>query len=96
MFEKKDIIFSEALGVCRVAEVTKLTAKSGEQVMYYGLRSMFDDKKISYIPVEHHQVILRPLISAEEAQRLSDNMPEDMDELRKREIEYVLTHKVKN
>ncbi|MCM1498822.1 MAG: CarD-like/TRCF domain protein [Clostridium sp.] len=93
MFEKKDIIFSEALGVCWVAEVTKLTAKSGEQVLYYGLRSMFDDKKISYIPVEHHQVVLRPLISVEEAERLAGQMPEDMDELRKSEIEYVLTHK---
>lgn len=94
MFEKKEVIFSETLGVCQVVEVTKLSAKNGEQVMYYGLRSIFDDKKASYIPVEHHQVQLRPLISYEEAERLSTiASAENMDELQKREIEYVLVHK---
>lgn len=92
MFEKKEIIFSEILGVCQVAELTKLAAKNGEQVLYYGLRSVKDKKKVSYIPVEHHQVQLRPLIDYEEAKSLSDNPPENMTEQQKEEIEYVLTH----
>lgn len=94
MFEKKDVIFSEAIGVCQVVELTKLSAKNGDQVMYYGLRSVFDDRKVSYIPVEHHQVQLRPLISYEEAEKLSEAASaEDMDVLRKKEIEYVLMHR---
>lgn len=94
MFEKKDVIFSEAIGVCQVVELTKLSAKNGDQVMYYGLRSVFDDRKVSYIPVEHHQVQLRPLISYEEAEKLSEAaLAEDMDVLRKKEIEYVLMHR---
>lgn len=91
MFEKKEIIFSETLGVCKVAELTKLSAKNGEPVMYYGLRSVFDSKKVSYIPVEHHQVQLRPLISREEAEALSKNLPENISEHQKKEIEYVLS-----
>lgn len=92
MFEKKEIIFSESLGVCKVAELTKLAARNGEQILYYGLRSLYDDKKVSYIPVEHHQVQLRSLLSYEEAEELSKDMS-DMNELQKKEIEYVLTHK---
>ena len=46
--------------------------------------------KVAYIPVEHHQVQLRELISFEEAKQLSKNMPKDMNELQKREVEYVM------
>ena len=91
MFEKKDIIYSETLGVCQVAELTKLAAKNGEQILYYGLRSISDKKKVSYIPVEHHKVLLRPLITKEEALELKENPPEELDELRRGEIEYVLS-----
>lgn len=94
MFEKKEVIFSETIGVCQVVELTKLSAKNGDQVMYYGLRSVFDGGKVSYIPVEHHQVQLRPLISYEEAEELSSVVStKDIDELRKKEIEYVMMHK---
>lgn len=94
MFEKKEVIFSETIGVCQVVELTKLSAKNGDQVMYYGLRSVFDGGKVSYIPVEHHQVQLRPLISYEEAEKLAAMAStENMDELRKKETEYVLMHK---
>lgn len=93
MFEKKDVIFSETLGVCQVAELTRLSAKNGDQVLYYGLRSVFDKGKVSYIPVDHHQVQLRNLISYEEAEKLSANPPENQTEHEKREVEYVLIHK---
>ncbi len=93
MYEKKEIIYSETLGVCQVAELTKLAAKNGDQVLYYGLRSVFDKSKVAYIPVEHHRVQLRDLISVEEAEQLAKNMPEDMNELQKREVEYVMEHR---
>lgn len=93
MFEKKDIIFSETLGVCQVAELTKLSAKSGDGVMYYGLRSVEDKKKVSYIPVENHQVQLRVLISYEEAERLSKEDQTGLTPQQKSEIQYVLTHR---
>lgn len=89
MFEKKDIIFSETMGVCRVAEIAKLPAKNNEQVLYYGLKGIYDDKKVSYIPVEHHQVLLRELITIEEAKELSAKRdlltPQQLEE-----VEYVM------
>lgn len=93
MFEKKDIIFSETLGVCQVAELTKLSTKNGEQVLYYGLKSVEDQKKVSYIPVENHQVQLRLLISVEEAEKLASGDQSRLTDMQKREIQYVLTHK---
>ncbi len=93
MFEKKEVIFSESLGVCQVAELTKLSAKNGEQVLYYGLKSIEDKKKVSYIPVENHQVQLRSLISVEEAERLSELDQTQLTDLQKGEMRYVLTHK---
>ena len=92
MFEKKDIIFSETLGVCQVAELPKLSAKNGEQIPYYGLKSIYDKSKVSYIPVEHHQVQLRELISYEEAKKLLDNPPKNLNELLRQEAEYVLAN----
>lgn len=93
MFEKKEIIFSEVLGVCQVAELTKLSAKNGEQVLYYGLKSVENKKKVSYIPVENHQVQLRPLITVEEAEELSRGDRSQLTDTQKSEIQYVLTHK---
>ena len=92
MFQKKEIIFSETLGVCQVVEVTKLSAKNEEPILYYGLRSVADKKKVSYIPVERHQVQLRALISIEEAKRLSEHPAEQLTKQQADEIQYVLTH----
>ena len=92
MFEKKDIIFSETLGVCQVAELPKLSSKSGEQIPYYGLKSIYDKSKVSYIPVEHHQVQLRELISYDEAKKLLENPPENLDKLLLLEAEYVVAN----
>ncbi|MBR2950103.1 MAG: CarD family transcriptional regulator [Lachnospiraceae bacterium] len=71
MFQKKDVIFSDAIGVCYVEDIVKLAAqKNAVPVAYYVLRSLTDKKKNSYIPVENHKSLLRPLISLEEAQKL--------------------------
>lgn len=95
VFEKKQYIYSETMGVCRVADIVKLAANNrmGEPVPYYLLKSAFDKSKVAYIPVENHQVSLRPLISKEEAEAVTENELEKMSELRKAEIHFVLDQK---
>ena len=73
MFQKKDYIYSESVGVCRVDDVTKISMKSLESPMYYVLRSHYDKSKVCYIPVEHHKVALRPLRSREEIEKLLEH-----------------------
>ena len=72
MFQKKDYIYSETMGVCKVSDITNLAPKKGAAVSYYVLRSVYQKDKTAYIPVENHTVELRKLITAEEAMRLSD------------------------
>lgn len=89
MFQKKDIIFSESMGVCQVVDVTKLSTGKSEPVMYYVLRGVFGEKKNSYIPVEHHKVVLRNLIDRDEANEKNKNR-DNLSDMEKQEIDYVL------
>ena len=94
MFEKKQIIYSETQGVCRVDNIVSLSATKGVPgVPYYVLRSVFDTDKVSYIPVDHHQVVLRELFTREEAQALIGTEELERDEKLKEAVEYVLHNK---
>lgn len=83
MFQKKDYIYSETMGVCLVADVTNLAPKKGTAVSYYVLKSVYQKDKVAYIPVENHSVELRELITPDEAREISTKWqaPEN-DELR--------------
>lgn len=89
MFQKKDIIYSETLGVCRIEEITKLVDKKGDTIMYYGLKSL-KEGKTAYIPVENHSVVLRELIDEETARNNRENGYDDMSAIERYEIDYVL------
>ena len=72
MFQKKQIIYSETLGVCVVDNIVSLAASKREKaVPYYVLKPVFEDK-VSYIPVEHHRVVLRDMFTREEALKLKE------------------------
>lgn len=90
MFEKKEIIYSETLGVCRVDDITKLTQKRGDTIAYYVLRSLENKDKVAYIPVDKHIVNLRNLINYEEAKQMKEKLTKDDSNLKKFEINYVL------
>ena len=91
MFQKKDMIFSETLGVCRVDDIVKLADNKNDTYDYYLLRCVNHKSKKAYIPVENHSVQLRELITKEEA--LCLQMEEDFDkksEQIKGEVRYVI------
>ena len=91
MFEKKQIIYSESQGVCRVDNIVSLSATRGEPgVPYYVLRSVFDTTKVSYIPVDNHQVVLRELFTEEEARALEGSEVLAKNERLKEAVDYVL------
>jgi hypothetical protein len=92
MFEKKQIIYSETQGVCRVDNIVKLSAtRGGQGVLYYVLRSVFDHSNVAYIPVDNHQVQLRELFTAEEARALKGTEALREDEKLKQAVEYILS-----
>ena len=98
-FQKKDVLFSEALGVCKVDELTRFATQAGDMLLYYGLRSVANQAKVSYIPVDNHSVLLRELISVDQARAVmaeyeamqeSEDYKPDM--LLIQEAQYVLKH----
>ena len=88
MYGKNKVIYSESIGVCRVSDIVNLSVNKKPPMQYYLLSSVFDKSKISYIPTNGHQVVLRELISAEEAS--DKEKMENLTELEKKEIAYVL------
>lgn len=87
MFQKKDYIYSESMGVCLVADVTNLAPKKGTAVSYYVLKSVYQKDKVAYIPVENHAVELRALITKEQAQALTEEWQKSEDEELKKQLE---------
>lgn len=98
MFEKKQYIYSETMGVCKVADIVKLSVKkeASEGVYYYHLKSISGKAQDAYIPVEHHEVLLRELISVEEAEAYTKEEIEKMPKLKQEEIAFVLKSLDKN
>lgn len=88
MYDKNDVIYSDGIGVCKVADIVNLTVNKKKPMQYYLLSSVFDKKKTSYIPVNGHQVLLRRLITVEEANEKA--FMENITENEKNEIKYVL------
>ncbi len=90
MFQKKQYIYSETLGVCQVENIVQLATANRKNVPYYVLRSVSDRDKVSYIPVENHQVILRELFTLEEAKELAMQPQTAENELLMEAVNFVL------
>lgn len=91
MFQKKEVIFSETLGVCVVDDIVKLSDNRKESYNYYLLKSVYDKSKKAYIPVENHSVQLRNLITCDEARRLLESEDfKGQSEPVKGEVNYIL------
>ena len=92
MFQKKQKIYSETQGVCIVENIVQLPRGKGKTVPYYVLRAV-SDQKVSYIPVNHHQVFLRELFTEQEARELLQQPELEKNEKLKAAIDYVLQSK---
>jgi len=91
LFQKKEVIYSETIGVCIVEDIVKLADSKKDTYNYYLLRSVYDKTKKAYIPVENHTVQLRNLITLQEAKALRDEDDyEEKSEQTRGEISYVI------
>lgn len=91
MFQKKQIIYSEKLGACKVENIVQLAAVKGEPtVEYYALKPLFGTSQSAYLPVENHQQVLREIFTREEALELRKTDSYKKDENLKAAVDYVL------
>jgi len=93
LFQKKEKIYSETMGVCVVDDIVKLSDNRKDTYEYYLLRSVYDKTKKAYIPVENHNVLLRNLITKEEALQIQAEEHFEKGSVQRRgEVAYVLQH----
>lgn len=90
MFQKKQYIYSETQGLCRVENIVQLRRGKGREIPYYVLKPVYEDAQVSYIPVHNHQVQLRELFSEEEAAQLAESEEIKKDQKLQAAVNFVL------
>lgn len=77
MFAEGDRIVYSFYGICLVAGIVEKEV-NGENRKYYELRPLADNKSIIYTPIDSKKVLLRSIVSKEEAQDILNSM-DDME-----------------
>ena len=75
MYDIGDLIVYGSTGVCRVRDITTHDSGGADDSKKYYLLEPLYQKCTIYSPVENPKVFMRPIISAEEANRLIDTIP---------------------
>ncbi len=73
MFNVGDYIIYGSSGVCKVTSVGKLSI-SGDDKLYYTLAPIYSKSSTLYTPVDNQKVVMRSVITREEAERLVENI----------------------
>lgn len=91
MFEKGEYIVAGNNGICQVSEITHLDMKSANKDKLYYVLVPIDaaDRRI-YSPVDNAKVIMRNVLTREEAEKLIDEIRDidQMEENEYKEAEY--------
>ena len=74
MFAVGDMIIYGSMGVCRVEAVEQRQQPKGGEQSFYILKPIYQTCSVS-TPVDNDKVLMRPVISREEAERLIDTIP---------------------
>lgn len=77
MFQVDDIIIYGSHGVCQVTAVGKIPISyADKEQLYYTLKPLYRQETVLYAPIDNEKVIMRPIVSREEAQKLIDAIPD--------------------
>lgn len=95
VFHVNDTIMYDNIGVCKVEDIRP--EKFGqEEVLYYVLKPVVDDRSVIFCPVNSDKLKLRELLSVQEVNALIDIMPDteaewiDNDKLRRETFQKTL------
>ena len=93
MFQAGDVSVCGTHGVCRVEKVGPLSsAVADRDRLYYTLKPLYERGSVVFTPVDNEKMVIRPVISREEALRLIDGIRDaealGIEDERKREENY--------
>lgn len=75
MFKVNDYIIYGGSGVCKVLEIgVQSINKDEKERQYYKLQPIYESGSTVYTPVDNDKVVMRKIISKEEANKLIDNI----------------------
>jgi len=75
MYKVGDLVVYGNTGVCRVTEIAERSPKeAGEEQLFYVLKPLYQNCTI-FTPVNNPKVLMRPIITRNEAERLIDMIP---------------------
>lgn len=99
MFKVGDYIIYGNTGVCKVEDIGTLnkTGISNERI-YYTLTPIYSESSKVFTPVDNKKIVMRPIITKEEAISLIDDMKniETIDQENDRNIEEVYKEELKS
>lgn len=76
MFQVNDYIIYGSHGVCRITDVGTLSISIADKdKVYYTLQPVYQNETIIYAPVDNCRVVMRPVITKEEAEELIADIP---------------------
>lgn len=77
MFEKDELIMCGGHGVCRVVNVTGNPIDRSDKIRkYYVLDPVFEKASTIYVPVDNEKVVMRRILTKEEAEELAGQVSE--------------------
>lgn len=77
MFKKGDYIIYGTVGVCEVTDITTLNMEGAKKDrLYYVLCPRYDKSSKLFTPVDNEKIVMRPILTKEEACELVDEIPE--------------------
>lgn len=93
MFNVGDYMICGANGVCKVEEIGPLEVSGMiKERLYYTLRPVYASESTVFTPVDNEKIIMRPILTKEEAQALINDMPNIetfwIDDDKRREVLY--------
>lgn len=80
VFQVGDYIIYGTRGVCRIKEIGTLDFSGAREKLYYTLAPCYVEGSTIYAPVEAAGIVMRPIMSRDEALALIDSIP-DIPEL---------------
>ena len=75
MFKVGDYVVYGSTGVCRVEDITMLDM-AGTEKEYYVLVPVYNKNGKAFLPVDNTKVVLRPVLTKDEALKLIDTIPQ--------------------
>ena len=88
MYKVDDLVVYGKYGVCRINGIGKIAISDSDR-LYYTLVPVYKNEEVIYAPVENGKIVMRHIISREEAKALIKRIPEidNADEISERERE---------